>query len=99
VGKTTLVQQVGEDFGARFRYAAADEPTLRGAAWIAQQWEAARLDSTHAQDAAGVLALDEIQKIPDWSETVKRLWDEGTRRRFPRGWCCSAPRRCSSRRV
>jgi uncharacterized protein len=27
----------------------------------------------------GVLVLDEIQKIPGWSETVKRLWDEDTR--------------------
>jgi predicted AAA+ superfamily ATPase len=26
-----------------------------------------------------VLVLDEIQKIPAWSETVKRLWDEDTR--------------------
>lgn len=25
-----------------------------------------------------MLALDEIQKIPNWSETVKRLWDEDT---------------------
>jgi hypothetical protein len=25
------------------RQASADEPTLRGADWIAQQWEAARL--------------------------------------------------------
>jgi hypothetical protein len=25
--------------------------------------------------------LDEIQKIPSWSETVKRLWDEDTQRR------------------
>jgi len=31
----------------------------------------------------GVLVLDEIQKIPGWSETVKRLWDEDTRRRIP----------------
>jgi len=30
-----------------------------------------------------VLALDEIQKISDWSETVKRLWDEDTRRGIP----------------
>jgi predicted AAA+ superfamily ATPase len=26
-----------------------------------------------------VLVLDEIQKIPGWSESVKRLWDEDTR--------------------
>jgi predicted AAA+ superfamily ATPase len=30
-----------------------------------------------------VLVLDEIQKIPGWSETVKRLWDEDTRARRP----------------
>ncbi len=30
-----------------------------------------------------MLVLDEIQKIPTWSETVKRLWDENTRKRRP----------------
>src|SRR2546425_580711 len=30
-----------------------------------------------------VLVLDEIQKIPGWSETVKRLWDEVTARSLP----------------
>jgi hypothetical protein len=30
-----------------------------------------------------VRSLDEIQKIPAWSETVKRLWDEDTRKRLP----------------
>ena len=29
--------------------------------------------------SGAVLVLDEIQKIPSWSETVKRLWDEDTR--------------------
>lgn len=80
VGKTTLVQQVAEELGGTLRYASADEPTLRGPDWIAQQWEAARLQ---APEAGAVLALDEIQKIPDWSETVKRLWDEDTRRKVP----------------
>lgn len=27
--------------------------------------------------------LDEIRKIPDWSESVKRLWDEDTRKETP----------------
>ena len=31
VGKTTLVQQLGGPIGSGFRYAGADEPTLRGA--------------------------------------------------------------------
>ncbi|MHB8447926.1 MAG: hypothetical protein ACYC9P_08380, partial [Rudaea sp.] len=35
VGKTTLVQQVVEACGLPMRFASADEPTLRGDAWIA----------------------------------------------------------------
>lgn len=83
VGKTTLVQQLAEERGAGFRYASADEPTLRGAEWIAQQWDTARLAARDAGRDGAVLALDELQKIPDWSETVKRLWDEDTRRKLP----------------
>lgn len=80
VGKTTLVQQVTEGLRMPVRYASADEPMLRGEDWIRQQWEAARLE---AGKAGAVLVLDEIQKIPQWSETVKRLWDEDSRARRP----------------
>lgn len=78
VGKTTLVQQVCDVCGLPAHYASADEPTLRGTEWIAQQWEIARMRQA---DAGAVLVLDEVQKLPGWSETVKRLWDEDTRRR------------------
>lgn len=81
VGKTTLVQQVIEASDRVARFASADEPTLRGPGWIAQQWEAARLAAAGAGKAGAVLVLDEIQKISGWSETVKRLWDEDTRAR------------------
>jgi predicted AAA+ superfamily ATPase len=80
VGKTTLVQQVTEAAKVPVRYASADEPTLRGADWIAQQWEAARLA---ADSAGGILVLDEVQKAVNWSESVKRLWDEDNRARRP----------------
>ena len=81
VGKSTLVQQVTAELDVAVRYASADEPTLRGADWINQQWEAARLEATG--NSGAVLVLDEIQKIPFWSETVKRLWDEDTRKKRP----------------
>ena len=80
-GKSTLVQQATERLAMPVRQASADEPTLRGTDWIAQQWEAARLSIVGPEGA--VLVLDEIQKIPGWSETVKRLWDEDTRARRP----------------
>src|SRR5438105_15314328 len=63
VGKTTLVQQVTGALRQPVRYASADEPTLRGVVWIAQQWEAARLVAADAGEAGVVLALDEVHKI------------------------------------
>ena len=80
VGKTTLVQQVCEASGLPVQFASADEPTLRGPEWIAQQWEIARL----MRDKRGaLLVLDEVQKVAGWSEAVKRLWDEDTRKKCP----------------
>jgi hypothetical protein len=80
VGKTTLVQQVTEAQRLPVRFVSADEPTLRGSAWLAEQWEAARLE---AAAGGGILVVDEVQKVEHWSETVKRLWDEDTRKRRP----------------
>lgn len=77
-GKTTLVREVVSKSGLPVRFASADEPTLRGGGWIAEQWDAARLETGKR---GALLVLDGIQKIPGWSETVKRLWDEDTRAR------------------
>lgn len=83
VGKTTLVQQVADALNLPTTFASADAPTLQGAGWLAQQWDAARLAAKGAGKRGALLVLDEIQKIPDWSEQVKRLWDADTRQRCP----------------
>ena len=80
VGKTTLVRTVVEAAGMPSRLASADEPTLRGRDWIEEQWDAARLSIPARGRQGAVLALDEVQKVTGWSETVKRLWDEDTRK-------------------
>jgi predicted AAA+ superfamily ATPase len=74
VGKSTLARQVVEVSRVAARFASADEPLLRDRAWIAAEWEAARVLAREHQNA--LLILDEIQKVTAWSETVKRLWDE-----------------------
>jgi uncharacterized protein len=75
VGKTTLARQVMEAGGFLSHYASADAPTLRDRTWIEQQWDLGRL---RAGEGDALLVLDEIQKIGEWSEVVKRLWDEDT---------------------
>jgi predicted AAA+ superfamily ATPase len=83
VGKTTLVTQVVGRARLPHVFASADEPTLRGSAWIDAQWEAARLLLRDTGQGGALLVLDEVQKAPHWSETVKRLWDADTRARRP----------------
>lgn len=83
VGKTTLITQVSERSGLPYRFATADEPSLRGPGWIAQQWAAARLMADGADSDGALLVIDEVQKAADWAETVKRLWDEDTRAARP----------------
>lgn len=81
VGKTTLALQVADQSKLPYHFASADEPTLRGNEWIESQWEEARLLATSSKSKGALLILDEVQKIPHWTETVKYLWDEDTRKK------------------
>lgn len=81
VGKTTLVRQVLEACPQPSHYASADEPGINGKVWLRQQWEVARIKAGQQQQPV-VLVLDEIQKITDWSQVVKQLWDEDSFRRI-----------------
>lgn len=47
---------------------------IRDVAWLAEQWQRARVAARNTEDGH-ILVLDEIQKIPRWSEAVKGLWD------------------------
>jgi len=44
------------------------------AGWLIEQWQKARLVARQSE-RRHILVLDEIQKIPRWSEIVKGLWD------------------------
>lgn len=77
VGKTTLVHQVMVECGVHGSYSSADAASSFGDQWIRQQWEQARL-YWHAKREPGLVVLDEIQKVANWSEDIKALWDEDT---------------------
>ena len=75
VGKTTVIRQVLEAAKLPSRYVTADDPGGYDREWLRAQWEAARVE---AKGDDAILVLDEVQKIPGWSDTVKFLWDEDT---------------------
>lgn len=78
VGKTTLVHQILSKCTSACHYASADEPSLRGGPWLDEQWNTARFALQDNATESALLVLDEVQKVPGWSEMVKRLWDEDT---------------------
>jgi predicted AAA+ superfamily ATPase len=75
VGKTTALRQLLERLDLPSHYASADTATLQSRTWLEEQWaEARRLHTLSGLPV--VVAVDEIQKVPGWSGTAKRLWDE-----------------------
>lgn len=79
VGKTTLVTQLIEKTKLGAHFVSADAISGTNTSWLQQQWETSRLMMDQQNDGAFVLIIDEIQKIDNWSETVKSLWDADTR--------------------
>lgn len=79
VGKTTLIKQLIEDIKTPYHSISADVIPNSNPAWIEQQWTIAREKFSHSGASDFLLVIDEIQKIGNWSEMVKRLWDEDTK--------------------
>jgi len=79
VGKTTLVSQLAAQVKIDYLFVSADSIASGNATWLEQQWEAARIKLAQHETKEFLLVIDEIQKISNWSETVKLLWDTDTR--------------------
>lgn len=74
VGKTTLAKQAAEELEKPSHYASADLALLQDVSWLRQQWDVARELAKNPKGA--LLIIDEVQKIPHWSDMVKFLWDQ-----------------------
>jgi len=80
VGKTTLALQLYDKWSGPKIYKSADLPNIPTVDWIIEQWEEA-VHLRQRRKRETLLILDEIQKIPRWSEVVKKMFDEDKRRR------------------
>lgn len=76
VGKTTGLRQIVSEWNGPALMVTADEVAAPGADWLAVQWQRA----CNLGDNA-LFVIDEVQKIPHWSETVKYLFDQDRGRR------------------
>ncbi|MBQ8456609.1 MAG: ATP-binding protein [Prevotella sp.] len=79
VGKSTLVGQVLEQINIAHTLEVADAVDSKDSDWIHRVWEAARTTMMLRELAEYLLVIDEVQKIDNWSEMVKREWDTDTR--------------------
>lgn len=74
VGKTTLVKQVLQDEALTGIYITADQVSAGHEDWLETNWQRA-LAVSKEDSRPYCLIVDEVQKIPQWSELIKRLWD------------------------
>jgi len=78
VGKSTVVKQVLQDLDIPYQFFSADNVPASNTAWVSDCWAAVRrLKENKGQDCI-ILVIDEIQKIVNWSEAIKKEWDDDT---------------------
>jgi len=79
VGKTTLVNQVLAQVSIPHTIEVADAVDPKDSDWIHRVWESARTTMMLRKLDEYLLVIDEVQKIENWSEVVKREWDADSR--------------------
>ena len=80
VGKSTLVGQVLEHISISHVTEVADGVDPKDSDWIHRVWEAARTTMMLRRLEEYLLVIDEVQKIENWSEVVKKEWDADSRK-------------------
>jgi predicted AAA+ superfamily ATPase len=78
VGKSTLVKQVLKEITIDFTFISADNVGKENVSWINEVWETARQRMKLKKVEEYLLVIDEVHKISNWSEAVKKEWDADT---------------------
>ncbi len=83
VGKSTLMKQVVQSQEIPYVFYTADAVPVTNFSWISDCWSAARVKMKVENLTDLILVIDEIQKINNWSEIVKKEWDSDTFNNIP----------------
>ena len=76
IGKSTVVKQVLKDLNLPYQFFSADNVPAGDKAWISNCWASTRSLLRTGEYESMILVIDEIQKIQNWSEVVKKEWDD-----------------------
>ena len=76
VGKSTMVKQVLQETSIPYMLVSADNVERTNSAWIGEMWATARARMKAMQADEYLLVIDEVHKVDNWSEAVKKEWDE-----------------------
>ncbi len=76
VGKSTVVKQVLGEIRTPYQFFSADNVPATSSGWVSNCWAAVRSLMTARGYTEMILVIDEIQKIQNWSEVVKKEWDD-----------------------
>ena len=75
VGKSTLIKQVLKSLSMPWVHFSADNVPATRSAWISDCWATARNKLQMEKLPELLLVIDEVQKLQNWGEVVKKEWD------------------------
>jgi predicted AAA+ superfamily ATPase len=75
VGKTTLIKQLIQQMDILCHFVTADDLYAADSTWLRREWGNARFQLQQSDRKEILFIVDEVQKVPNWSETVKKEWD------------------------
>lgn len=78
VGKSTLIKQVLQETEVPGMMVSADGVPKDNTAWIGETWDTARARMRLGNHGEYLLVIDEVHKLDNWSEEVKKQWDADT---------------------
>lgn len=72
IGKSTVIRQVLDDLDKPSLFYSADTIPSTSSTWISECWANASLQMRAQGQEEMILVIDEIQKLKNWSEYVKK---------------------------
>ena len=78
VGNSTMVKQALQEIHIPYLYVSADNVSSYNNTWIEEMWATARARMKAENIQEFLLVIDEVHKLDNWSEAVKKEWDADT---------------------